>query len=298
MTADPRVLVAGATGTVGRAVTRLLHDRGLALRTLSRDARRAQSLSTIAADIRTGDATDLRTFHGALDGIRRVVSCLGAPVTLGSRDRRSFRDVDTVANRNLLHAALDAGVERLVYVAVHVEPGYAETAYIRAHEEVIDDLRRSPISAAVVRCTGIFPIFGPLLDVARRGVIAIPGDGRSLTNPIHQLDVAEVCARALDGDVDDISIGGPDVMMREEIVRLAFAAVGRKPRIVHLPRGLMMASGKAASLFNPRLGELLEFGAKVFTSRCVAPHHGTRRLTEHFSELARRQTRELLSADG
>jgi uncharacterized protein YbjT (DUF2867 family) len=283
----PRVLVAGATGVVGQAATGLLHRRGVAVRTLSRDPGRSESLRAIAADIRVGDAVQPETFRGTLDGIQRVLSCLGAPVTIGSRDRRSFRDVDTVANRNLLRAALDAGVQRLVYVAVHVEPGYAETTYIRAHEEFIDELRRSGISFGIVRCTGIFPIFAPFLDMARRGVIAIPGDGRSLTNPVHPIDVAEICVRVLDGEIDEVSIGGPDVLTREEIVRLAFAAIGRTPRVIHIPRGLIVAAGKTASLLNPRLGELLEFGAKVFTSRCVAPHHGTRRLADYFAELVK-----------
>jgi uncharacterized protein YbjT (DUF2867 family) len=285
---SPRILVAGATGVVGQAVTRLLYRRGDAVRTLSRDPRRSEALRAIATDIRVGDAVEPATFRGTLDGIQRVMSCLGAPVALGSRDRRSFRDVDTVANRNLLRASLDTGVQRLVYVAVHVEPGYDETTYIRAHEEFIDDLRRSGMSFGVVRCTGIFPIFAPFLDMARRGLIAIPGDGRSLTNPVHPIDVADVCVRVLDGEIDEVSIGGPDVLMREEIVRLAFATVGRTPRVIHVPRGLMVAAGRTASLLNPRLGELLEFGAKVFTSRCVAPHQGTRRLADYFAELVNR----------
>src|SRR3712207_8223785 len=60
--------------------------------------------------------------------------------------RSGFREVDTVANLNLLEAAKEAGVRRFVYVSVHVQPDYARSAYIRAHEEVVSELSKPGIS--------------------------------------------------------------------------------------------------------------------------------------------------------
>jgi hypothetical protein len=53
----------------------------------------------------------------------------------------------------------------------------------------------------------------------------------ALTNPVHSLDVAEVCVEVLTLDVC-ISVGSPDIISREEIVRMAFEAVGKEPRIL------------------------------------------------------------------
>jgi uncharacterized protein YbjT (DUF2867 family) len=291
--ADPQknkqtVLVAGATGILGREVARLLHEEGYRVKTFSRNPARAQALKGIADEITTGDATNPESLGGVFDGANAVISCLGSPVTFTvGGDRRSFRAVDTVANRNLLQAAQEAGVRRFVYVSVHVQPEYAHTAYIQAHEEVISELSKSHISFGVVRPTGIFPIFDLFLAMARRGVAWIPGDGRPLTNPVHPLDVAEACVEVLTlGNGVSVSVGGPDIITREEITRMAFQAVRKKARILHIPRLLLLASAALARPLHPHLGEVLEFATRAYTSEFIAPPRGHRHLADYFAERA------------
>jgi uncharacterized protein YbjT (DUF2867 family) len=125
-----------------------------------------------------------------------------------------------------------------------------------------------------------------MVVMAKRGVIAIPGDGTWLTNPVHPLDVVETCVRAANGDVDDISIGGPDVLSRDDIARLAFAAVGRPARLLHVPTSALLASARVVGPFHRHAGELLEFVTRVFTSPCVAPQRGSRRMADYFAEIA------------
>jgi uncharacterized protein YbjT (DUF2867 family) len=281
------VLVAGATGVVGREVARLLHQAGNRVKTLSRDPARARALAGIADEIATGDATRPASLRGMLDGLDAVVSCLGARPKLGGSERRSFRAVDTVANLNLLEEARRVGVRRFVYVAVHPQPGYDQTAYVRAHEEVVEALRASGISHGVVRPTGLFPSFDPFLAMARRGIAWLPGDGRAITNPVHPLDVAEACLEALSLTDDTVfSVGGPDILTREEIVWLAFDAFGKQPRVLHIPVGTLLGIARAGRPFNRRFAEIVEFAARVFSNECVALRRGDRRLAEHFRQLA------------
>jgi 2-alkyl-3-oxoalkanoate reductase len=103
------VLVAGASGILGREVTRLLHEEGHRVKTFSRNPARAKALQGIADENAAGDATNLESLGGAFDGVDTVVSCLGSPVTFTvGGDRRSFRAVGTMANRNLIQAARQA----------------------------------------------------------------------------------------------------------------------------------------------------------------------------------------------
>ncbi|HWM88653.1 MAG TPA: NAD(P)H-binding protein [Kofleriaceae bacterium] len=280
------VLVAGATGTVGRELTRLLHERGERVRTLSRDPARAESLRAIAHDVRTGDALREETLDGALQGIDAVVSCLGGPLHLGWGERRGYPDIDTVANRNLLAAARAAGVRRFVYLSVHAAPGYDATAYVRAHEAFAAELAGSGVSAGIVCATGIFPTFAPFLKMARRGLVCVPGSGRARTNPVHAIDVAEACAGMLDSDTTRLSIGGPDVMTRDQLVRLPFQVLDRVPRVAHVPRLAVLACAALMRPIHPRLAQLVDFAARVFTSDCVAPALGRRRIVDYFAELA------------
>ena len=198
--------------------------------------------------------------------------------------RRSFRDVDTVANLNLLKAATRAGVQRFVYVSLLVRPAWEQTAYVRAHEEVVREVRRAPISCAIVRPTGMFPIFDPFLPMARRGLVYVPGDGCARTNPIHPREVAEVCVTALgQPDGSEIAVGGPEVLTREDIVRLAFEAVGRRPRVLHLPRWALIALARVLHPWHPRLAEVTDFTARALTNDFLAPQVGSRRLRDHFA---------------
>ncbi len=192
------VLVAGATGMLGREVVALLHADGYRVKTLSRDPVRAQALAGLADEVVLGDATDPATLVGAMDGVDAVVSCLGAPMAFVASDRRSFSKVDTVANLNLLRAAKQAEVRRFVYVSLLMRPSWEQTEYARAHEAVVQGLRESGISHAVVRPTGMFPIFDPFVPMARRGVVCIPGSGQARTNPVHPREVAHACVAALE----------------------------------------------------------------------------------------------------
>ncbi len=280
----PRILLAGATGAVGRALLPLLRDGGYRIRTLSRSAERARPLSALADEVIVSDATRPDALSGIAAEMDIVVSCVGASVGLGLGDRRSFAAVDTVANTNLLSAARASGVRRFVYVAAHVEPGYAGTHYIRAHEGFVEALRASGLSSTVVRPTGLFTSFRDLLPIAARGRMVIIGDGRSRTNPVHPSDVARICLDVLDGGPADSEVGGPDVLTRTDIARAAFAAVGEAPRLVHVAPWVFRAVSRALRIFHPRLGELLELASQVSVVDSVAPKLGKRHLEEYFRQ--------------
>jgi len=285
------VLVAGATGMLGSAVAAALHRTGSRVTSLSRSPVRAAKLSGIADAVVLGDATRAETLRGAFDGVDAVISCLGAPMAFRTGDRRSFRDLDTVANRNLIRAAGAAGVQRFVYVSLLVRPAWANTGYARAHEEVVELLEQSGLSYGVVRPTGMFPIFDPFLAMARRGIAWIPGDGQAQTNPVHPYEVAEACLDVLNHEgTSSLMVGGPEILTRQEIVELAFRSVGRKPRILHLPRRALVAGSVLLRPVHPRLSEVTDFAARALTNAFVAPPGGHRRLADHFAGLMRPAT--------
>jgi uncharacterized protein YbjT (DUF2867 family) len=60
-------------GAIGRTVTRLLLERGLAVRALvRREDERSAALRDIGAQVIVGDLTDLTFMHGAIEGCRRI----------------------------------------------------------------------------------------------------------------------------------------------------------------------------------------------------------------------------------
>lgn len=281
-----KILVAGASGLVGREVVALLRRRGHAVRTLSRTQANAEALRALTDDVRLADATDATTLSGVCDGVDVVFSAVGAAVAMRHADRRGFRELDLAANVNLLAEAQRAGVRRFVYVAAHVEPAYRDTAYVQAHEEVVRALRESGLSFAVVRPTGIFGALSDFVTMAARGRVPLVGDGAARTNPVHQADVAEACVRAIESDDPalDLPVGGPDVLSRKEIALLAFDAVGKRPRLLRAPALLLRIAAWLIGLVDRRRGQLFEFVTAVSITDCVAPAVGTRRLADFFRE--------------
>lgn len=269
-----KLLIAGSTGAVGSRLLQLAVGRPV--RTLSRSSQPGDHVSVDAA-------VDAR---GACTGIEIVFSALGASVSMEAKKDRGYREVDTAANLNLIAEARRAGVRRFVYVSAHVSSGYAHTAYIQAHEEVVVALRASGLSWTVVRPTGIFTALDDLIVMARRGFGVIIGSGRARANPVHPQDVAQVCFDCLDSGGPEISVGGPEILTRRVIVETAFDALGVRPRIWSVPAGLIRCGGMVLGLRNRRKAELLEFAAAVSTSDSVAPATGRRLLLDYFRERA------------
>ena len=277
-----RIFVAGATGAVGLEFVRLAKTEGHWLQTLSRSAENARKLAGVADQVVVQDAC------GAvpnIEGIDVVVSSLGAPVTMGGKGKRSFREVDFKGNLKILEAAKAARVPRFLYVSVHVETGYSGTAYIRAHEEFVDALHNSGLSYSIIRPTGIFPALNDFVMMAQKGMATVVGDGSARTNPVHAADVAAVVLGSLERGPLEASVGGPDILTRREIAELAFKVIGKRPRVMSVPPGLFRFGARVVGWMNPRMGELLEFVAAVSVTDGVAPKVGRQRLEDHFRSI-------------
>ncbi|HET7232403.1 MAG TPA: SDR family oxidoreductase [Longimicrobium sp.] len=279
-----RVLVAGASGQLGRHVVDELRRRGYRVRALSR---RPERLTGPVDEAVRGDLLDPASLGAACEGVDVIFSCAGSSMDLNDlRDRRGPLEVDWGGNRNLLAAARGAGVRRFVYVSVFGGQAMRHLEYTDAHERFVDELAGSGIDHAIIRPTGFFSFFGEITKMARRGRGIVIGSGEARTNPIHEADLALVCADAVAAGPREVPAGGPETLTRAEIVRVAFRALGREPRLTRVPPGFFRAAGAVTKPLNRRLAALLAFGAEVSQVDCVAPAHGTHRLEDFFRTFA------------
>jgi uncharacterized protein YbjT (DUF2867 family) len=283
-----RVLVAGAGGHLGRHVVRAFRARGYRVRALTRRAG-AAAAALGADEVACGDLLRPDTLPAACAGVDLVFSCAGASLDLRALgDRRGYGEVDERGNLALLDAARRAKVPRMAYVSLANGQALGHVEYARAHEAFARALAGSGLAHTVVRPTGFFWIFGEVLGMARAGRGVVIGRGDARTNPIHEAELAEACVDAAADARAEVEVGGPEVLTREEIVRLAFAAAGRAPKITHVSPRVFGGIAAVTRPFHRRLADLLEFGAAVSVVDVVAPPYGTRRLGEYFRELAGR----------
>src|SRR5262249_26262089 len=107
------VLVTGASGFIGWHVARQLLERGCPVRALVRDPKRLRELEpeTIAGDLR-----DSASLERAVAGCGSVFH-VAADYRLWAKHPGELYRANVDGTRNLLSAALRAGVERIVYTS-------------------------------------------------------------------------------------------------------------------------------------------------------------------------------------
>src|SRR2546427_184894 len=121
-----KALVTGSTGFVGAAVTRCLLERGLDVRVLVRRDSDLRNLEGLKVEQAYGDLRDVASLRQALAGCRHLYH-VAAHYALWAPDPQIFYDINVTGTRNLMEAARDSGVERIVYTstigAIGLPPG-------------------------------------------------------------------------------------------------------------------------------------------------------------------------------
>jgi uncharacterized protein YbjT (DUF2867 family) len=176
------IAVTGATGALGGRVARRLADRGLAQRLVVRDVARAPRLQGAAGAVAAG-------YH---DHAGMVAALRGTSTVFLVSGRES---ADRVAeHRSAIDAAVEAGVERIVYVSFLGAAEDATFTLARHHALTEAHLAASGLRHTVLR-DSMYLDFVPFFAAAD-GVIRGPaGDGRAAF--VAREDVADVAAAVL-----------------------------------------------------------------------------------------------------
>ena len=289
-----KVLVAGASGYLGRHVVREFAERGYSVRALVRNPEKLASegpnlepaIADLVHEVYTGDATDPNTLKGACKGVDIVFSCMGLTKPQGSI---TSEQIDHLGNKALLGDALSNGVKKFIYVSVFNAEKMLDVDVVSAHERFVDDLKASAMPCTVIRPTGFFSDMGMFFSMARSGHMFLLGDGTNRVNPIHGADLATICVDAVEKDVPEIPVGGPDTYTFNETVTLAFEALGKKPWITHLPMWIGDAALFVTGLVNKPLAGVMSFAIAVSSLDNVAPSQGSRHLKDFYRELAAKE---------
>ena len=281
-----RILVAGASGVLGREVVRALQDRGHWTRALCRSSARAEGLP--ASEIVIADALHPGSLKHVADGVDVVFSCLGQTVSSDLSIRRpGYLSVDVPANRNLLCAAKEAGVHRFVYVSVLHAGRFPHVAYLDAHAQVAAAVKASGLVYGIIEPTGFFSLFKVLLEMASSNRAVVFGSGNSKSNPIDENDLAGICADVIEAEGSSVvAVGGPVVYSRRQMLELAFETLGKPARIREVPLWIPGLMSRLARWPAPRVADLMGFLQALGANDFVAPPLGKRTLEDHLRSIA------------
>lgn len=286
-----KVLVAGATGYLGRFVVQEFQKRGYWVRVLARNPEKLQvpgpylepAVDHLADEVFVGEVTKPETLQGICDGIELVFSSIGIT---RQRDGVSFMDVDYQGNKNLLDGAVQAGVRKFIFISVFQADKIADLA--KPRELFVHELKQSGLAYGVIRPTGYFSDMSEYLKMARSGKVYVLGTGQNRINPIHGSDLAKICVDCAENSQKqvEIDVGGPVAYSYEEIATLAFDVIKEKKKISRIPLWLMKMGVRLIRPFSRHGYQVAKFFTIVMGNDFIAPKHGSQSLADYFKELS------------
>jgi uncharacterized protein YbjT (DUF2867 family) len=292
-----KILVAGATGYLGKFVVREFKQQGFWVRALVRDKKKLgepgpfgePAVLDCPDEIFVGEVTKPDTLGRVCDGIDVVFSSLGLT---RQKDGLTFQEVDFQGNKNILDQAVRAGVQKFIYVSVFNARSMEHLAIVKAHEDFVRALGDSGIPHTIIRPTGYFSDISEYFKMAASGRVYLIGNGENRLNPIHGADLAEACVEAVEGPKDEILVGGPTVFSQRKIGELVFSILGKPSEVSTIPLGLAKTAVNLTRPFSKHTAELFEFFVAGAEHDMVAPPYGTRELAAYFHELSVQSSRK------
>lgn len=234
-------LVTGASGILGRAVSRELVDRAHSVRGLTRstDSRLADGVTRVVGDLAGGAA-----LRDAVDGVDVVFHC--------ATDSRRHREVDVRGTERLIETATHTGRPAIVYPGI-VGSDVIPLRYYRSKIEAENAISSSPLDWIVLRATQFHHlVWWALGRLARPPLMLVPHDTRF--QPIDPRSVARLMIEASEsgrgGRLDDV--GGPTAYSSKDLARSHLAATGSAKRVLQLNvPGIVGASFRAGANLTP-----------------------------------------------
>jgi dihydroflavonol-4-reductase len=166
--------VTGATGHIGNVLVRKLLERGEKVRALILPGENRQPLAGMEIEEVEGDILDLDALRRAMSDVQRVYHLAGV-ISIMPGKNMIVRRVNVQGTRNVIRAAREAGVERLVYTSsIHAlfraphgvlidetipfDPEHAISAYDQSKAEaslLVQDAACMGLDAVIACPTGV-----------------------------------------------------------------------------------------------------------------------------------------------
>ncbi len=281
-----QVLLAGATGYLGRYIAHQLVESGYNPTLLVRNKQKAK-FDTKQFKVVEAEVTQPDSLRGLFEQIDIVISTVGIT---RQKDGLTYMDVDYQANVNLIEEAKKHQVKKFIYVSVLNGDKLRRIKVCEAKEKLGDYLKSSGLNYCLVRPNGFFSDMGDFLKMAQGGKVYLFGDGKPKLNPIHGKDLAKVCVDAIQSSDKELPVGGPDLLSQNEIASLALGAYSKPSKIIYFPdwtRKLtlwLLRTFTSSKFYGPA-----ELFLTTMAMDMSAPCYGEEHLKDFFKETVSKQ---------
>ncbi|MBI3164196.1 MAG: NAD-dependent epimerase/dehydratase family protein [Anaerolineales bacterium] len=233
------ILITGATGFVGRVLVRQLSSIGYPLRALIRPSAKSPRLPKgVPVEVAVVSLADTRGLRAAMRDVETIFH-LASAENQGSRG--DLLQTDIQGTQNLVDAAADAGVDRIVYLS-HLGAARA-SGYpaFKAKGIAEESIRAGKAPHTIIRSS---LVYGPedhfTNNVSRLvrssvGIFPVPTGGRVVVQPVWVEDLVTCMIWALQNEstVNQVyEIGGNEFFTLQQVVEIIMDVTRRRRFLV------------------------------------------------------------------
>ncbi|OBG19577.1 oxidoreductase [Mycolicibacterium celeriflavum] len=236
MTDAIRCLVTGATGYIGGRLVPALLDHGHAVRALARNPDKLDDAPwRDRVEVARGDLGDTDSLRSAFEGMDVVYYLVHSMGTSGD-----FVDEEARSARNVVAAARDAGIRRLVYLG-GLHPAEANLSpHLQSRTDVGEILIESGLETVVLQAGIVIGSGSASFEMIRHltnrlPVMTTPKWVHNKIQPIAIDDALHYLAEAAAAPVPTSrtwDIGGPDVLEYGEAMQVYADVAGLRRRVI------------------------------------------------------------------
>lgn len=289
----PKVLITGATSSLGTNIVRILLNRGYAVRVFSRRSSNISTLQSLDIELFYGNVFDKNDLDAAVNGCDYVIHA-AANMDLGKKYREKQLKENVGAVDDLINICLEHNVKRLLYVSTantiapgsKEKPGTEANAIGKRYEKLgyakskflAEQLIRERVKADGLDAVIVNPSFmiGPydtkptsnriILMFYRKKINFMPSGGKSF---ICVKDAATACCNALTAGRagENYLLTGENLTYRE-FCRKVEKVTGKRSVKIVLPRALMLSIAAICSFLN-FLGMNIELNRTIAVILCT-----------------------------
>lgn len=273
-----RCFVTGATGFLGSHVARELLAHGAEVRLLVRPTSRTDNIEGLAAERVTGDLRELQSLQSAMAGCEFVFH-VAADYRLWATKGQELYASNVEGTRNILRAASNAGVRRVIYTSSVATMGFGNNGRLTDEStpvtisNMIGDYKRSKFMAEqlvidAARAGQNVVMVNPTTPIGERDIKPTP-TGRIIVdflqrkfpayvdtglNLVDAVDCAKGHLLAMEKATpgERYILGGENLTLKQILDRLA-AITGLSSPKVRLPYAVAFATGVVDTLVSGKV---------------------------------------------